>query len=262
MIGFKRYFRDLVGVHIDGFAFARAVPLVFLLVVAIELTQHIIEVRIGFFGSAEQRRAVAMDSSRLVLGWMKMLSIYGVGWIAIRYYVFESASCALVISTRDIVRYAPVIAYQMALFIILFHGPRMLQAIGLAIDAKTLRTTVGLAQVFGEPLLFLWFVGAATDGPVKGPISSARTTALMYFWALALFFVARLPINGLHQAGNVFAAGQPDYILWPLLIFDAFVVGLIAAIIPAIYVRVARTIGEKRGFALDPGSKRLYSERS
>jgi hypothetical protein len=97
-----------------------------------------------------------------------------------------------------------------------------------------------------EPLLMLWIVSAATNGVVRNPLQSARRMRLLYFWALALFFIGRLPVNVVHQLLNRYAVGQPPAIVWPMLALDAVSVGLITAVIPAIYVRVVRLVDERR----------------
>lgn len=108
------------------------------------------------------------------------------------------------------------------------------------------RTVVSLTQIAIEPLLMLWIVSAATDGAIRGPLRSARVTGWLYFWALALFFVGRLPVNAAHQLLNRYAMGKPDIMLWPMLVIDAVVVGLIISVIPALYVRIARFIWERQ----------------
>ena len=81
---------------------------------------------------------------------------------------------------------------------------------------------------------------------VCGPWQSARKTGWLYLYALPLFFIARWPINLAHQALNDWAIGSAPAMMWVLLAIDAIVVGLIVAIIPAISVRVARLVRERR----------------
>lgn len=239
----KRYFADLVGAHVDGLRVARGLPLLFAIMVAWEFGQHIVEVRIGLFDSETAAKAVSQDGSRMALGWIKMILVYAGGFFAIRYLVWGSSARTLAVSRRTVLRYLPYVAYSLILFALIFYAGSFIAADRV----MAFRATIGLAQVLIEPLLMLWIVSAATDGPVGGPLQSATLTGRHYLWALALFFVARLPTNAAHQLLNRYAIGQPPALVWAMLAIDAVVVGLLVAIVPAIYVRVTRLVMERRG---------------
>lgn len=242
----KRFFADLLGAQLDGVRFARALPLVFLAMAALEFAQHVMEIRIGFFDSREAARAVANDSARMTLGWIKMILVYAAGFLAIRYLVWNEARRAMAVSGRSLRAYLPYVLYSLALFALTFYSRPLLAIVGLgASDPAIFQTVIGLSQLALEPVLMLWIVSAATDHAAIGPLESIKRTGMMYFWALALFFIGRLPINAAHQLLNFFAVGQPPAVLWPMLAIDALAVGLLAAIVPAIYVRVARFILER-----------------
>jgi len=241
----KRYFADLVGAHIDGLRVARGLQLLFAIMVAWEFGQHIIEVRIGLFDSVAAAKAVSQDGSRMALGWIKMILVYAGGFFAIRYLMWGSSARPLHVSRRAVLRYLPYVAYSLILFALIFYAGSFIAAE----HVMAFRTTIGLTQVLVEPLLMLWIVSAATDGPVGGPLQSAKLLGRYYIWALALFFVARLPTNAAHQLLNRYAIGQPPALVWAMLALDAVVVGLLVAIVPAIYVRVVRLVTDKRGTA-------------
>lgn len=216
-------------------------PLLFTVLIGWEFAQHVIEVRIGFFDSREAAKAVANDPSRMAFGWIKMISVYVGGFFVIRYLAAKNGNTPLAPVSLALRRYAPYIAYSLGLFALIFY------ARGFVPDTSvtTFRTIVSLAQIAVEPLLMLWIVSAATDGAVRNPLRSARVTGWLYFWALTLFFIGRLPANAAHQLLNRYAMGQPELILWPMLVIDAVVVGLIISVIPALYVRTARFICER-----------------
>lgn len=239
----KRYFRDLVGAHIDGLRAIAGLPWLFTLFIGWEFAQHVAEVRSGFFESLQAAKAAQYDNWRSVLGWIKMLFVYVGGFFVIRWLVSRSGGRIVAPAGEALRRYAPYLAYSLMLFALVFYAPQLVPA-G---QVMTLRAAIGLPQVLIEPLLAVWIVSAATDGSVRGPIGSARRTGILYFWALALFFVGRLPVNLAHQGLNKLARGQDGAVLWSILALDAVVVGLIIAVIPAIYVRIARLIDERRG---------------
>ena len=236
----KRYFADLLGAYLDGVRVVAGLPLLFGALIAWEFAQHVVEIRTGFFVSKAAAHAVSLDPSRMALGWVKMILVYVGGFFAIRYLMWRDPARALRVSRREVVRYLPYVAYSLTLFALIFYAPGLVGAK----HALALQVPVGFGQVLVEPLLMLWIVSAATAGAVRGPVASAKRTGRWYFWALALFFIGRLPINLAHQMLNRYAIGQPLALVGPMLALDAVVVGLLIAIIPALYVRVFRLVME------------------
>lgn len=241
----KRYFADLIGAHVDGAKAIAGLPWLFALFIGWEFAQHIVEVQSGFFTSAAAAKAVQYNAWRSVLGWIKMGFVYFGGFFVIRYLVARQGRTVAVPAAIALRGYAVYIAYSLVMFALVFYAPQLV-APG---DVMTLRGAVGLTQVFIEPLLVAWIVSAAVGGAVTGPVASAKRTGVLYFWALLVFFVGRLPVNGVHQLLNRYASGRSGAELWAMLVLDAIVVGLIIAVIPALYVRIADFIDERRGGA-------------
>jgi hypothetical protein len=242
MAWIRRYFADLIGAHIDGVRAIAGLPWLFALLIGWEFAQHIAEVHAGMFDSLAKAKAVQYDGTRLALGWVKMLSIYAGGFFVIRYLAGSDQGAPLAPVGTAIKRYLPYIGYSLVLFALILYAPQIVSGP----DFHILRAGVGLTQALIEPLLMLWIVSAATNGAVRNPLQSVRRMRLLYFWALALFFIGRLPVNVVHQLLNRYAVGQPPAIVWPMLALDAVSVGLITAVIPAIYVRVVRLVDERR----------------
>ncbi len=238
----RRFFADLLGAYTDGVRFARGLPLLFAVMVLWEFGQHVLEVRIGFFDSIETSRAVSLDGSRMILGWIKMILVYAIGFFAIRFFVLADRERTLRVPASIFRAYLPYVLYSLAMFSLIMYAPFIVGAQ----SATTFRMVVSLVQLAVEPLLMLWIVSAATDGPVRNPIRSVICMGRFFFWAFALFFAGRIPINAAHGLLNRYAVGQPPALLWTMLVGDAVVVGLLAGVIPAIYVRVAGLIGERR----------------
>lgn len=237
----RRFLADLFGAYADGVRTVRGLPLLFGAIIAWEFAQHAVEYRIGFFDSRAAAKAVSLDGSRMILGWIKMLLVYVGGFFAIRYLVLGRAA-AMRPRAGTMLRYLPYLAYALLLFALILYAGELVPPARV----DTLRATVGLAQVAIEPLLMLWIVSAATDGPIGSPLQSARTTGWLYLWGLALFFIGRLPISLAHQFLGTYPIGKPAALLWPMLALDAVTVGLLIAIIPALSVRVARRVAEAR----------------
>ena len=234
--------RDAIGSYGDGLRAMKGLPWLFAAIVLWEFAQHVVEVRIGMFESVEQARAVGGDASRMVFGWIKMLSLYLGGFFVIRYLVERDDGLALAPVGTALRRYAPYIVYSLIMFAAVFYT----REYAPAAHVDTIRTVVGLSQLLIEPLLMAWVVSAATDGKVGNPFASARRTGWLYLYALPLYLVVRIPINLLHGALNSEAIGRSQGVLWTMLAVDAVVVGILIAVIPAISVRVARRIREKQ----------------
>jgi len=244
-----RIFTVLVGGHVDGVRAILGLPLLFALLIGWEFAQHVVEVQTGFYESKEAQRAAAEDPLRMAFGWVKMILVYVGGFFVIRWLWRRGGDGvgggAVAPVGRAFVRYLPYVLYMLAVFVVVFYAPRL-----VAKDLVfPLRATAGLGQVFIEPLLMAWIVAAATDGSVKSPVGSAKLMGWLYFWALVIFFIGRLPVNAAHQLLSQYALGKTDAVLWGVLALDAAVVGLIIAVIPALYVRIVRHVRAERGIA-------------
>jgi hypothetical protein len=242
MIWGKRFVLDIVSAHIDAVRAIVALPWFFALVIAWEFAQHIMEIRIGFFDSRAAASAVAATPSRMLLGWVKELWVYIGGFLVIRQLVGRRGDRPVAPLMPALRRYLPYIAYSLFIAAIIIYANRFVPESGV----DNFRLAVGLGQMLLEPALMLWMVSAATDGRVRGPLSSTRQTGWLYLYALPLFYIGRYPTGWAHQALNIDAIGQPRATVWAMLTIDAIVVGLLIAVVPAIAVRVAHRIGERR----------------
>lgn len=246
----RTFFGDVAAAYRDGWTLARALPWLVLAMAGIELAQHAVEWRLGFFaGDAALHRQAATAPLRMAFGWPKMLTLYAVGFIAIRWCVLRDPHRALRPPPQALRRYVWVVLFQ------LVPAVAIIQAGSFAASASgvmAIRLTAGLAQQLSEPLLCLWFVHAALGSRAFGPLASAKTTRWLYVWALLLVLIARVPASQLHARLNIWSAGQAPAMQAALLLLDAAVVGLLAVIVPAAQVRASRRIAARRGIALTP----------
>lgn len=235
MTPIRRFLADWVGSYRDGARVAMGLPWLFGGIILWEFAQHVIEYRIGFFDSRAAAKAVALDQGRMVLGWVKMILVYVGGFFAIRYCVAGGAPGVTRPRLATLRRYLPYIVYSLILFALIFYAGILVPEAGV----QTFRGIVGIGQLLIEPLLMAWIVSAATDGPVRNPVQSARAIGWLYGRGLLLFFLVRTPIGALHQFLGTWGIGKSTALLWPMLALDAIVVGLLIAVIPAAYVRIA-----------------------
>lgn len=241
-----------LGAFRDALTLARALPWLIGAMIAIELVQHAVELHLGYFsGDPALHRQAGESALRMAFGWPKMLILYAVGFLAVRWLATHDTGRALRPDARALQRYAGVVLFQLIPAALIIYAPQIVAALDLA-DTAVLpfRATFGLAQQVIEPLLYLWFVNAALGTDGFGPVASAKTTRWLYFWALVLVLAVRLPLSQLHGRLNLWSAGQPLATQWALLTLDALVVGVLAVAVPAVQLRIARFVADRRGVPL------------
>ncbi len=246
----KAFFSNWAGAFRDSWGAARALPILLVLMIGIEGAQHVVELQLGFFSpDAAVRKAASLLPVRMAFGWPKMLILYAVGFVAMRWFVTRDARAALRPPGIALRRYLGVVLFQLIPAAGTIYAEPIAAALGRGPEA-TIRAVCGLGQLLLEPLLLLWFVAAAMGATGYGPIASARAVRWYYLWAFLLMFATRIPVAGLHRGFNQWAAGRPLAQQAALLACDALVVGTLALVLPAIQVRIARYIAERRGLAL------------
>lgn len=259
----KAFFSNWLGAFRDGWGAARALPILLVLMIGIEGAQHVIELQLGFFSpDAAVRKAASLQPVRMAFGWPKMLILYAVGFVATRWFVTRDARAALRPPARALRRYFWVVLFQLIPAAGTIYAEPIAAALGRGPEAVlAIRALCGWGQLLLEPLLLLWFVDAAMGATAYGPIASARAVRWYYPFAFLLMFVTRIPIASLHRGFNLWAAGQPLAQQAALLACDALVVVTLALVLPAVQVRIARYIAERRAAAL-PDAARGTAKRS
>lgn len=252
----KRFFANWATGFVDGARAMRALPWLVAGMIALELVQHVIEVRTGFFSpDPAVRKAASLTPARMALGWPKMFATWGLAFFAVRFLVLGEARAALRVPALAWKRYAGVVVFQLVPALAIIYAEPILSALGAVPSGQTpsaqavmgMRLVFGLGQQLLEPLLLLWFVNAAIGTTGCSPIASARVTGWLYFAVLVMVFVTRLPFNAAHQALNRYAMGQSAGVLWGMLTLDAVLVSIMVVMIAAVQLRAARFVAERRG---------------
>ncbi|WP_375395253.1 hypothetical protein [uncultured Sphingomonas sp.] len=248
----RAFFATWGGAFRDTAELARRLPLLIAAMVAVELIQHVVEVKVGMFGPVPaDRKAASMDAVRLGFGWTKMAAVFALDFFATRYFVTRDTVEAMRPSRHAGRRYLGVAAFQAVIAAVVIYAAGILALFGIGEDrVMALRFVAASGQQLLEPLLMLWYANAAMGTHAYGPLRSARATGWFYPWALLLIFVARLPFSAAHQMLNRWPAGKGAGLLWPALVLDAVIVGIMVALLAAIQVRIARFIADQRGVAL------------
>lgn len=207
---------------VDAVALFRRAPWIPALVVLPELAQHVAEIHIGMFGGLEQARALSADPRRMVFGYAKI--------------------AGLVLAMLATIRLAGVRARGDRFWRGRWRPWRALAALAvfllLPLLAEPLRPLSPAAasgagfvlSIVVLPVAYI-FVAALAGEP---DLAVRRAYTAGWFNLIAfviLCVVAFAPAMGLHQLTHRLALGAPAAMVWGLMIADALIVGLLAALV-------------------------------
>ena len=244
----QRFIPALVAAHRDSFAFLLACPLLAAVPVAVELIQHVVEVRLGMYDTIAQAKAVDGHPVRMAFGFAKVMSLAITAYWVTRWLAWDDPARAGRWDGRAARLFAGVIAFQavvtaVQLFLLPRTGPAL--AGGFAFGAVS------------GPLLVAWGAAAALGNAAIGPLGSVRLMAPRFGWTLAYMLVVLLPLMVVHYALGAAALLGPKPLLWPALVADALVVGWLAALMPASGWIAALRAARLGGVELDRRSARV-----
>ena len=128
----RAFFTLWGGAFQDTVRLARHLPLLIAAMVAVELIQHAVEVKVGMFGpNPADRKAASMDASRLGFGWAKMAVVFALAFFATRYFVTDDARQAMRPSIRAVRRYLGVAAFQAVIAVVVVYAAGIVAMVGL-----------------------------------------------------------------------------------------------------------------------------------
>lgn len=239
--------RDLKAIYREVAAFARARPLLFLVPVAFEFAQHVVEWRLGMFEGLAQAKAIEDSTWRMGFGTAKVAALILCGywmprWLAQRGYLgVERTMPAATVPGS----YWPLVIFQLVLTLAILWGPLLLGRHGIATEPRVL----GVAVVVQTVIALLWSGWTATapvGRAVIGPIASTRLMARQSPWAFAFWLVTTLPLMAVHYGMNYLAFGKAAVLVWALIVADVLVVGFLGLLISGVPVfQIRRALGRK-----------------
>lgn len=189
-----------------------------------EFAQHVAEIRLGMFESTEAARALASDPTRWAFGYVKIAGYVIAILVAIRFWAAR-ADGEHWWSTKGIawhvLGWALVLNVVIPLLVVAVE--RLISGLGeTAVHGYQIITTLLML-----PLQVLLVAGLTGDrsATVIGVYRHGWGAALR----IVLFSVAVLaPLMWLHHANHSWAIGSPEPLIWGLMVFDSFVVSLLA----------------------------------
>ena len=233
-------------------AFLTALPILGLVIVAVEGFQHVVESLDGMYASRAGMVSAGSDPHRLIAGTLKVFWLLLVGFWVIRFVASGSARVATRPSQTAIRRFA-VVLLIMAVFSLMAIWPPALFAPGSQ-EHRQAVIAAGLAQLVTFPLgiaLTPWLVGAALADRRAGPGFAIRRAWGSIWWALGVNLVVVLPLMVPHYVLSFLAVGKPAPVAGLILAIDALLVGYLGVVIGAVNVPVAARMAHRAGERLE-----------
>lgn len=199
---------------------APAIPAIVLIA---ELAQHVVEIRLGMFGSRAAFGAYAADPLRMGFGIVKVAALILTILAACRYWASRGTGRHW-LDLRGI-------AWRKLLLALLLIALSLLPGMALAPLVGATGHMVVDAAVSLATLPLMTFLVAGLLGVHEGNLRSVFRDG---WWpAVRIFLFSALPwlpLQALHNANHLWALGQAAPSVWALMIFDALVVGLMATL--------------------------------
>ena len=220
--------QDIKDIYTSALSFSRALPLLFLIPVAAEAAQHVVEVRIGMYDSWDGARGASEAMTRMAWGFLKTLALTLPGYWFVRYMAWRDPHRAGRIETPAAPLFLVILAVHAVLQALSLFGPGMAwfglgdTAGGVALGALFLLQTV--VSIYLSAWLVAWPLGNAAIGPVR----SFGIMAGSFWRAVGYLLAAVLPLMVVHYALGLGAIGRPRGLVWAMLALDSVLVGYLA----------------------------------
>ncbi|TGX54106.1 hypothetical protein E5A73_08260 [Sphingomonas gei] len=223
-------------------------PIIVAIAVIPEFAQHVVEINLGMFDSREAAHALADSPLRWGFGYVKLAGFAFAILLTARLWAFDgSVRRALRIPPRVLLRTGFALAVMIAVSAALAwlsgrFPPIPREAISIVGDIVSAGVMVwAIAELVEDRSMSLWRA-----------VTLYLPTAVL---VLLLFFAAMLPAQALHGVNHKVALGQSAALIWPLMLFDSLVVGVIAALAGAAIHVGFRAGPTWRGWTRPPGSR-------
>jgi hypothetical protein len=221
---------EIKSVYHTAWRSAWLLPLLFLISPAVEMAQHVVEIRTGMYDSLAAAKAFADDPLRMAFGFAKIVALGLPQYWLVRLMAFGNPARAARLEQ-------PAIGLWLILFVLstvqqgyALFGPPIGHLLGLS----------GQAAIYAGPLvsalwtivsiyLFAWIIAWTLGNRAIGPIRSFRIMTGSFWRTLGYLVACVVPLMALHYALSYLAIGlTPGWLDWPVLVVDALVVGLLA----------------------------------
>lgn len=228
----------------DAGLYVRHCTGLFLLVVAAELIQHLVEYRAGFYDSLTAARAAEGDTLRMVMGHAKVVLLFATTYWSLRFYAFGYDPAAPLRRDPQALRlFVPLMAWGLMWLLLVQDGPLLARALGVpAKPTGLILLGAILVSTMFEIALSAWKTAAATGNPSIGFLRSIRMTRGSWRFGLNVSAAAILPAMVLHYAFAIVSLGRPAAVQAVLLTADSLLVGYMGSLMAASIFVIAQRV--------------------
>jgi len=244
--------QDIRSVYQTAWRSAWSLPLLFLISPVVEIAQHVVELRAGMYDSLAGAKAAADAPLRMIFGFAKVIALTLPGYWLVRLMAFGDPERAARLERPAIFLWLVLFALGVAVQGYTLFGAPVGQVLGLSGQAATLAGPV-LSGLWAIVSIYLtaWAVAWPLGNRAIGPIRSIGVMAGSFWRTLGYMVACILPLMTLHYGLSYAAiALTPSWLDWPMLIFDALVVGLLACTMAGSGYIAARSAAARRKVSL------------
>ncbi len=236
--------------------YALLCPLLFLVPVAFEIAQHVIELQLGLYRSREAMIAAEAAPARMVMGHFKVIALFLTGYWAMRFVAFgNDPVAARTVDGKAVRLFLPVMAWGLLWLVLLQDGPLL----AAELDWPKRAVSIGLLATFFvtflfEPCLAAWKTAAPVGNGRIGFVRSIRLMRGNYLWALGLSLLIVMPLMVIHYGLAFAALGRSPLMSWSIMAVDSALAGFMGAAMTITNYVIARRVTDAHSIELMPES--------
>ena len=221
--------RALVELYRSSMVLFTAAPLIVAIAAIPEFLQHVVEINIGMFDSRAAAHALAADPRRMALGYFKIAGLVLAMFASARWW-WAREHGGRWFAVRD------MLPGRLLMGLVGFVGlPFIAEPLRPSLAPFAFGLLSGGLSILSFP--FLWWLLAGLFGDWVAPLAGAwRTSWGSVAGAVVLIVAAYGPAMAIHYLDHFLAFGRPALVVWPLMLFDALVVGMLATLAGAAFM--------------------------
>lgn len=244
--------QDIKSLYETAWRSAWLLPLLFLIPCIVEMAQHVVELRAGMYDSLAGAKAAANDPTRMTYGFAKVMALALPTYWFVRLMAFSDPERAARLELPAIGLWLIVFVLSLAQQGYILFGAPVGDVLGLSGHAArfagpTLSAIWAIISIY----LTAWIVAWPLGNRAIGPIRSVGVMAGSFWRTVGYLLAGILPLMALHYAlGYLAIALTPTWLDWPVLVFDALVVGLLACTMAGSGYIAARSAAARKNIDL------------
>jgi hypothetical protein len=244
--------QDIKAVYREGLRAATLFPLLFLIPAVVEFSQHVVELNAGMYLSLAGAKAAEHDSLRTIFGFAKTLALLLPGYWFVRAMAFADRAKATRIEQPAFGLWLILLALNAALLAYSLFGPPLGTVFGLSGTAgRWAGPAVSAVWALFGIYLTAWFVAWPLGNREIGPLQSVKVMTGSFWRTLGYTVACVLPLMTVHYGlGYAAIKFTPTWLDWPVLVFDALVVALLACTMAGSSLVAARHATRRKSVAL------------